>query len=269
VERARENAGEDPKGTLIMKYIYGPVPSWRLGKSLGVDLISGDKTCTFDCIYCQLGKTKRHIIKRGIFLSTSEIIKELESLPELEIDYITLSGTGEPTLATNLGEVISEIKKRFKNRIAVLTNSSLMYDPQVRKELSQADLVVAKLDAPNEKIFKIVNQPTNGVTLHMIVEGIKKFNEEYPLKLALQIMLVPQNKEYAADLATLAKEIKPVEVEINTPLRPCPVKPLPPDELTKIKELFKPLKVYSVYDVERPEAKPMDLKETLKRRPKI
>ncbi|MEE8638205.1 MAG: radical SAM protein, partial [Candidatus Margulisiibacteriota bacterium] len=244
-------------------------PSWRLGRSLGVDLISGEKTCTFDCIYCQLGKTVRHIIKREIFVPTSEIVKELESLPDMQIDYITLSGTGEPTLAADLGETILEIKKRFKNRVAVLTNSSLMHDAQVRRELSRADLVVAKLDAPNEEIFRIVNQPTNGITLHMVVEGIRKFNEEYPLKLALQIMFVPQNKEYAADLAALAKEIKPVEVEVNTPLRPCPVKPLPPEELSKIKELFKPLKVYSVYDVERPEAKPMDLKETLKRRPKI
>ena len=250
-----------------MKYIYGPVPSWRLGRSLGVDLISGEKTCTFDCIYCQLGKTVRHIIKRGIFVPTSEIVKELESLPEMEFDYITLSGTGEPTLATNLGEVILEIKKRFKNRVAVLTNSSFMYDPRVRKELSQADLVIAKLDAPNEEIFKIINRPTNGITLHMVVEGIRKFNEEYPLKLALQIMFVPQNKDCAADLAALAKEIKPVEVEINTPLRPSPVKPLSPEELTEIKELFKPLKVYSVYDVERPETKPMDEIETRKRRP--
>lgn len=252
-----------------MRYIYGPVPSWRLGRSLGVDLVSGEKACTFDCNYCQLGKTVRHIIKREIFVPTAEIVKELESLPKMELDYITLSGTGEPTLASNLGEVIQEIKKRFNNRIAVLTNSSLMHDPRVRKELGRADLVVAKLDAPNEEIFKAVNRPANGVTLHMVVEGIKKFNEEYPLKLALQIMFVAQNQEYAADLAALAKEIKPVEVEVNTPLRPCPIKPLPPEELTRIKELFKPLKVYSVYDVERPETKPMDERETRRRRPVI
>lgn len=252
-----------------MKYIYGPVPSWRLGRSLGVDLISGEKGCTFDCIYCQLGKTVRHIIKRGVFVPTSRIIKELESLPELGIDYITLSGCGEPTLAANLGEVISEIKKRFKQPVAVLTNSSLMHDRQVRKELSQADLVVAKLDAPNEELFRAVNWPTNGITLNLVVSGIKRFQEEYPGKLALQIMFVPQNKDRAAELAELAKEIKPVEVQINTPLRPSPVKPLPPEELAKIKELFRPLKVYSVYDVERPETRPMDEIETKKRRPML
>ncbi len=252
-----------------MKYIYGPVPSWRLGKSLGVDLISAEKTCSFDCIYCQLGKTVRHIIKRQLFVPISEIVKELESLPDLAIDFITLSGTGEPTLAANLGEVILEIKKRFKNRVAVLTNSSLMHDPQVRKELGLADLVVAKLDAPNEEIFKKVNQPANGITLNLVINGIKRFNEEYPGKLALQIMFVPQNKDYAGDLATLAKEINPVEVEVNTPMRPCSVKPLLPEELAGIKELFKPLKVYSVYDVKRPETKPMDEIETRKRRPEI
>ncbi|MFH1683917.1 MAG: radical SAM protein [Candidatus Margulisiibacteriota bacterium] len=250
-----------------MKYIYGPVPSWRLGRSLGVDLISGEKICTFDCNYCQLGKTVRHIIKRGMFVSTSSIIKELESLPPLEIDYITLSGTGEPTLAANLGEVISEIKKRFKQPVAVLTNSSLMHEREVRKELALADLIVAKLDAPNEELFRAINRPTNGITLSLIISGIKRFHEEYPGKLALQIMFVPQNKDYAADLAKLAKQINPVEVQINTPLRPCPVEPLPREELAGIKELFKPLKVYSVYDVERPETKPMDEKETKKRRP--
>jgi len=255
-----------------MKYIYGPVPSWRLGRSLGVDLISGEKSCSFDCIYCQLGKTVRHIIKRQLFVSTAEVVKELESLPRLNIDYITLSGTGEPTLAANLGDVIEKIKGRFNRPVAVLTNSSLMHDPQVRKELGLADKVVAKLDAPNEKIFRIVNKPTNGITLRMVIEGIKRFNDECPGKLALQIMFVPQNKEYAPQLAALAKEIKPVEVEINTPLRPCPIKPLSPEELSKVKELFLAVggfKVYSVYDVKRPEAKPMDEVETKKRRPII
>jgi len=250
-----------------MRYIYGPVPSWRLGKSLGVDLISAEKTCSFDCIYCQLGETVRHIVKRQLFVPTSEIVKELESLPQLQLDYITLSGTGEPTLAANLGEVISEIKKRFKQPVAVLTNSSLMHEKKVGRELSLADLVVAKLDAPNEDLFQSINRPTNGITLGLIIDGIKSFHEEYPGKLALQIMFISQNKNHAADLARLAKQMRPVEVQINTPLRPSPVKPLPPEELEKIKKIFKPLSVYSVYDVERPETKPMDLKETLKRRP--
>ncbi|MFH1387494.1 MAG: radical SAM protein [bacterium] len=250
-----------------MKHIYGPVPSWRLGRSLGIDLVSGEKSCPFDCIYCQLGKTIRHIIKRQVFVPTAELVKELETLPRMGIDYITFSGTGEPTLALNLGEVIDQIKGRFSKPVAVLTNSSLLHDPQVRRELGRADRIIAKLDAPNEKIFRIINQPTNGITFYMILEGIRRFIEEYPGKLALQIMFVPQNKDHAADLANLAKQINPVEVEINTPLRPCPIKPLSPKELSKIKELFKPLKAYSAYDVVRPETKSMDEVETRRRRP--
>ncbi|MBN2057774.1 MAG: radical SAM protein [Candidatus Saganbacteria bacterium] len=252
-----------------MKYIYGPVPSWRLGRSLGVDLISGEKNCTFECNYCQLGPTVRHIIKRGLFVPTAAIISELDSLPEIAIDYITLSGTGEPTLAVNLGEVIAAIKQRFKQPVAVLTNSSLMHQPEVRKELSLTDLVVAKLDAPDERLFQEINHPTNGTTLRLVLNGIKQFQEEYPGRLALQIMIVPQNKERVADLARLAKQIDPVEVQLNTPLRPCPVEPLSKKELEPLKELFAPLKVYTVYDVERPDARPIDEAETKKRRPVI
>jgi wyosine [tRNA(Phe)-imidazoG37] synthetase (radical SAM superfamily) len=250
-----------------MKYIYGPVSSWRLGRFLGVDLISDEKTCTFGCIYCQLGKTIRHIIKRGIFVPTSGIIEELKILPGLDIDYIVLSGNGEPTLAANLGKVIAEIKKRYQKPVAVLTNSFLLHEKQVRKELALADLVIAKLDAPTERGFREVNRPSSGANLDMVIGGIKNFREENPGKLALQIMFVPQNKEYAADLAALAKKLEPVEVQINTPLRPCSIKPLLPEELSKIKILFEPLKAYSVYDVERLRVKPLDEEATRKRRP--
>lgn len=251
------------------KYIYGPVPSWRLGRSLGVDLVSGEKACPFECIYCQLGKTINHSKERRIFNPTEEIIKELESLPVLEIDYITLSGTGEPTLALNLGEVISEVKKRFKLPVAVLTNSALLSDAAVRKELSPANLIVAKLDAVNDETLAMINRPAERTLFDDILKGIKAFNSEYPNKLALQIMFMPQNKRYAPLLASLAKQINPVEVQVNTPLRPCLVKPLSPEELIEIKKLFRPLKAYSVYDIIRPETKPMSVKQTKKRRPVI
>lgn len=253
-----------------MHYVYGPVPSWRLGRSLGVDLVSGDKTCSFDCLYCQLGKTVRHYIKRQVFVPIAEIVKELESIPRLNIDYITFSGTGEPTLAANLGDAIEKVRAHYTKPVAVLTNSSMLHDPQIRKELSAADLVVAKLDAPSEEVFKLVSRPSRGITFHMIVEGIKRFNNEYPGKLALQMMFIPQNREYAAQMAALAKEIGPVEVQLNTPLRPNPIKPLTSEEMAAVKDIFVKtgLKdVYSVYDVERPETRPLDEKETKRRRP--
>jgi wyosine [tRNA(Phe)-imidazoG37] synthetase (radical SAM superfamily) len=195
------------------------------------------------------------------------VVKELDELPPLNLDYITFSGTGEPTLAANLGDMIGKVKARFNKPVAVLTNSSLLQDPQVRQELSQADLVVAKLDAPNEELFQLINRPTNGVSFSLVVNGIKRFQQEYPGKLALQIMFIPQNKGYAAQMAALAKEIDPIEVQVNTPLRPSPVTPLPPAELAEIKELFHPLKVYSVYEVDRPQTLPLDRKATEERRP--
>jgi len=249
-----------------MKYVYGPVPSWRLGRSLGVDLISGEHTCSFSCIYCQLGETQRKTKERKVFNSTQDIIKDIENLPGVEFDYITLSGTGEPTLGLNLAEVVRELKKRFSKPVAVLTNSTLMADPKVRQDLSNCDLVIAKLDAPNETLLQAINRPA-GVGLSGIVAGIKKFNQEYPGKLILQVMFLEQNKDQAEALAKLAKEINPVEVQINTPLRPCAAKPLSKEEIDKIKELFKPLKINSVYDAPKPIVEPLDEQQTRKRRP--
>jgi wyosine [tRNA(Phe)-imidazoG37] synthetase (radical SAM superfamily) len=253
-----------------LKYIYGPVPSWRLGRSLGVDLISGENICSFDCIYCQLGRTVKHTKERGIFVRTEDILEELDKLPKkVGMDYITLSGTGEPTLALNLGKVIRGIKKRFDVPVAVLTNSSLFSDPAVRKDLSFADLVVAKLDAVNDEVLAMINRPTGGIFFEDILRWVKRFSADNPGKLALQIMFVQKNKRYASLLAKIAKDINPKEVQINTPLRPCSVKPLLPDELSEIKEFFHPLKSYSVYDIMRPKAKPMSVRQTKKRRPVI
>jgi len=251
-----------------VKYVYGPVLSWRLGTSLGVDLISSNKACSFECIYCQLGKGEGPVVKRSIFVPTKELISELESLPPLGIDYITLSGCGEPTLAANLGEVLSEIKKRLKQPIAVLTNSTLMQDEKVCSELSLADKVIAKLDVPDEKSLEKINQPAPGITFAAVLDGIKRFAAEYPKKLALQIMFVSQNKEKAAAMAQLAKEINPIEVYLNTPLRESDAKPLSANEMQKIKKLFFPLKVVGVYDKEKSEVIPMEEDQTEKRRPR-
>jgi len=252
-----------------MKYFYGPVYSWRLGNSLGIDLISGEKNCTYDCIYCQVGKTKRFGIEREVFVPTSAVIEQFEKLPKIDIDYITFSGTGEPTLALNMGEVILELKKRTKAKIAVLTNSTLMWKSDVRKELSCADIVLAKLDAPNEVVFNVINKPVEGITFHKVVEGVKIFAKEYPSKLALQVMFVSENKSYANDIAKLSKEIGPIEVQINTPLRPSDSKPLKADELKTISNMFKPLKVLSVFDAETKEVKPLDNDATSMRRPRL
>ena len=193
----------------------------------------------------------------------------MEKLPPLEIDYVTFSGTAEPTLAANLGDAIAAVKDRLATPVAVLTNSSLLADPKVRQDLLQSDEVVAKLDAAREAMFQRVNRPVPGVTLNEIIEAIHVFRTEYQGKLALQMMFYETNRGEADRLAELARELGADEIEVNTPLRPCAVKPLSPEALAEVKRAFHGLPAISVYEASRPEVQPMDIDETLRRRPEL
>ena len=263
------------------RYIYGPVSSWRLGSSLGIDLLSQEnKICNFDCVYCQLGSTKKHTPGRKIYVPIKELIEELERLTAVQIDYVTFSGRGESTLAENLGRAIKAIKLIRKVPVAVLTNGSLMDKEEVRKELALADFVVAKLDAYSPESLQEINNPHQNIEFASILEGIKEFRKSYQGKLALQTMFIDKNKDNIQKFLYFANYIKPDEVQINTPLRPCNIKPLPKEEILKIKEIFtsacregfrhKEINVISVYD-ERvlKEVLPVSDEDTLKRRGKI
>jgi wyosine [tRNA(Phe)-imidazoG37] synthetase (radical SAM superfamily) len=251
-----------------MNIIYGPVASWRLGKSLGIDLIcQPDKICSFDCIYCQLEKTRKITSNREVFVDTFRIKKELkEAISKTESDVITLSGMGEPSLAKNIDDTIDIIKELTELPIAILTNSTLMYKKAVKKAISKLDIIVAKLDAPNEELFKKINQPAPDITFNNTIEGIIKTRKKFKGKFALQIMFVEENKDFSADIVELAKEIKPDEVHINTPLRPCKVKPLSKVELDEIEKSFIGLKTISVYHSPRPKTSPLDKLDLTKRR---
>jgi len=254
----------------MMAFVYGPVPSWRLGRSLGVDLVSTDeKTCSFDCIYCQLGATVHHQSERQEFVPLAEVEEELRMLRGIEADYVTFSGMGEPTLASNLGEGIILVRRILGLPVAVLTNSSLIFRKDVQEELLEADLIVAKLDAADEATFQAVNRPVQGFHLDHILAGLKEFREIYRGKLALQMMFVEANKSHAADMARIAEMLSPDEVQINTPLRPCSVKPLPSEEIVAIKSEFKNVKrVISVYEAPgKPQTKPLNIIATKRRRP--
>jgi len=254
----------------VSSIIYGPVPSWRLGKSLGIDLLSTKgKTCCFDCVYCQLGRTSYSLIDRREFVSIKRLAEELESVRGLGIDYVTFSGMGEPTLASNLGRAIELVKSVLPFPVAVLTGSSLMMNKEVRQELALADTVVAKLDAPNEELFQQINRPAPGLRLKDIVSGIEKFRGEYNGKLVLQMMFIAANMHYAGELAQMAESLSPDEVELNTPLRPCSVPPLSLKAMEAIEGQFARLKVVNVYKSPKPEVQPLDIKETLRRRPKL
>lgn len=252
-----------------MGMIYGPVPSWRLGKSLGIDMVSTQgKTCSFDCVYCQLGKTIHPVADRKEYVSIPNLVSELEKVRDIPADYVTFSGVAEPTIAANLGQAINIVRSTLNLPVAVLTNSSLMPRGDVREELAQADVVVAKIDAPDEELFQKINRPVRGFYLNDILHGIAQFRSEFKGKLAIQMMFIETNKDRAAEMAKLAERISPDEVQINTPLRPCAVKPLSPDEIDRIKLAFSALKnVFTVYEAPKPDVAPLNTAETRRRRP--
>jgi wyosine [tRNA(Phe)-imidazoG37] synthetase (radical SAM superfamily) len=258
-----------------MRYLYGPVASWRLGRSLGVDILStAEKTCSFECVYCQLGRTVNKTTERRVFVPTAAIEREIQALaPFIEetSDAITFAGMGEPTLGANLGEVVDAIRRHTKKSIAILTNAALIADPEVREELKKLDIVIAKVDAPDQAIFEVVNRPVSAeIKLDEIIAGLKQFRREYRGRLCLQLMFVAANRDSGAELARIAAEIQPDEVQLNTPLRPCGVKPLSVEEMKQIERQFGKLKpeieVVSVYEKMKPEVRVIDKGAVIRRR---
>lgn len=252
------------------RYIYGPVSSWRVGSSLGIDPISQDeKICSYDCPYCQLGATKSYSTTRQLYVPEDSIVKEVEMLPsDIAIDYLTISGRGEPTLAFNLRDIIKALKNIRHEPVAVITNSSLINRQDVRDDLSCADFVIAKLDASSQESFLAANRPFQGALFNDIVEGIRAFRKSFKGKLAIQIMFIEQNLSCAKDISDIVQVIQPGEVQINTPLRPCGVRPLSREQLHDIQGYFDGIPAVSVYESHKKTVRPVSEKDTLKRRGK-
>ncbi|MCC5877540.1 MAG: radical SAM protein [Candidatus Sumerlaeia bacterium] len=203
--------------------VYGPVPSWRFGNSLGVDLIVETSTCSFNCIYCQLGHIQRITAEQRLYVPTARILADLEKVDWSKVDVVTFSGSGEPTLATNIDEVIAVVKDSWRKPVMVLTNATLLHDAATRRRLWRADTVACKLDTPDEDIFQRYNRPAEGITLERVVEGIRALKADgFPGRLALQCMFMPINRDGAERLAELAASIGPDEIHLNTPRRPYP-----------------------------------------------
>jgi wyosine [tRNA(Phe)-imidazoG37] synthetase (radical SAM superfamily) len=246
------------------QYLYGPVHSWRLGRSLGIDPLSNiQKTCNMDCAYCQLGKTVRVVESRKEFVPTPAIMEEIRRLPLHFVDYLTFSGRGEPTLASNLGAMIRRTKACRKERVAVITNSSLLYREDVQDDLKEADFVLAKLDASNPGVFHAMGG--GQLDFETVLDGLRQFRKKYRGKFALQIMLINQNLTDVAQLAGLASQIGPDEVQLNTPLRPCGVAPISALEMRAAKKFFHGLPVLTVWDAPHQEYTPLDQEATIKR----
>jgi wyosine [tRNA(Phe)-imidazoG37] synthetase (radical SAM superfamily) len=206
------------------QYIYGPVPSRRLGLSLGVDLVPF-KTCTYDCIYCQLGRTTHKTAERHEYVPMADVLAELEQkLADGPVpDYVTLSGSGEPTLNECIGQLIGEIKKLTYIPIAILTNGSLLWQRQVQDALMEADLVLPSLDAGDDFLFRYVNRPHREITFDRMVHGLTEFTQRFSKPVWLEVFLLAGVTAILSEvekIAALARRIQPQRVQLNTVSRP-------------------------------------------------
>lgn len=229
----------------VYKYIYGPVPSRRLGRSLGVDLVPF-KTCTYDCIYCQLGQTTNKTIERCHYVPVDDVMKELKVKLDLGMvcDYISLAGSGEPTLHSGIGDVIEKIKAMSNIPVAVVTNGSLLYLPEVRESLMCADLVLPSLDVGDEQLFQYVNRPHSALSFDKMVKGLIDFSRHFTGQIWLEVLLlggVTGIQSEVEKIAAVAKLIHPAKVQLNTVYRP-PVEenafPLTVEQLITLKNIF-------------------------------
>ena len=209
-----------------MKYVFGPVPSRRLGQSLGIDTIP-PKTCNWNCVYCQLGRTVPLINERRNYFLPEAILADVQVALSAhrpgEIDWITFVGSGEPTLHASIGLLICQVKALTDHPVAIITNGALLYLPEVREELSVADAVLPTLDAGTPELYRTINRPHPDITFERLVEGLVAFRRQYTGKLWIEVMLVRglNDAEPALrDISAALRRIGPDEVHINLPARP-------------------------------------------------
>ncbi len=233
-----------------MRTLYGPVDSWRFGRSLGVDPLAGkEKRCPLSCTYCQYGPTARPTIRRAAYVAPGQLQEDIRCLGTVDADTITFAGLGEPTLATNLPELAAVVRKAFAQPLIVLTGSALFPVGQVQRDLLAFDVVVAKLDAPDDQRFRQINRPAASFSypLAALLEGIRRFRQAYTGRLVLQMMFVQANKQAASEMAALAHSLQPDEVQLNTPLQPALGGPLSAAEMQAVEKEFGGLAVQSIY----------------------
>ncbi len=205
-----------------MTYVFGPVPSRRLGRSLGVDVVPF-KTCSYDCLYCQLGRTTERTLKRKNWVPLREVLGQVKRKLSSRPDYITLSGSGEPVLFTQIGVLIEELKAMTDIPVAVLTNGSLLWREDVRKSLMAADLVLPSLDAGNEAMFAAVNRPAIDISFDRMLRGLVEFRQAFSGAYWLEVFLLAGYTADApelADLVACVQRIQPDRVQLNTVTRP-------------------------------------------------
>lgn len=232
------------KGGDIMKkrFLYGPILSRRLGRSLGVDIVPY-KTCSLDCIYCECGSTTNLTMERKEYFPTVEIIQDLKNFLDTrpELDYITFAGSGEPTLHNGLGEIITFLKRSFPQyKVAVLTNATLLNDSQVIEDLKMADLVVPSIDGVSGKVFRSMNRPHQELTPEKVINGIKKLKEGFTGEIWLEIFIAPginDNEQELYLFRDIIQELGISKVQLNSLDRPGAVDWIKPLEKSRLKQI--------------------------------
>src|SRR4030043_256744 len=262
------------------QYLYGPVPSRRLGRSLGIDLVP-HKVCTYDCIYCQIGNTTDKTLVRKEYVPVKEVLEELRRFLEEEtssIDHLSLSGSGEPTLHSQIRLVIEGIKAITSIPIAVITNGSLLYEEEVRQDILRADIVLPSLDAVTPEVFTKINRPRPGFSIEKVIEGMVEFRKVYKGQIWLEILFckgVNDSKEELLRMKKVIDRIRPDLIHLNTVVRPPSEKwavPLNQKEMEEIRAFFgEKASIISEFDRLPPLVSERDIKEEilriLKRRP--
>jgi wyosine [tRNA(Phe)-imidazoG37] synthetase (radical SAM superfamily) len=231
-----------------MKYVYGPVRSRRLGHSLGISLVPY-KVCQFDCVYCQLKRTTEKTVRRKDYIDKKAILEEVRQFflrkpAGQQVDYVTFSGSGEPTLHRSIGRLIRRVKEIAQAPVAVITNAAALVDAAVRRDLMAADLIVPSLDAVTQDVFEKIDRPAPGIRIGEIVEALIELRREFKGQIWLEVMLVRGVNDTGAYLKKIheaARRIRPDRIQLNTPARPPAeawVKPPTPAALKKAREIF-------------------------------
>ena len=223
-----------------MGYLFGPVLSRRLGLSMGVDLLKY-KTCNLDCVYCELGRTACKTSCRDRFVPRQKVLKEIELRRDESFDHLTFAGSGEPTLSLDLGEIVTQAKEIVDSPVAVITNSTLLSNPAVRKEVAGADVVLPSLDAASQKAFLAINRPASGLQAAEMIQGLKDFREEFSGEIWLEVMLVRGINDQEAELIARAVQFtEPDRIQLNTVVRPPaePVEALSKEEMQRMLKIF-------------------------------
>jgi len=228
------------------RYLYGPVPSRRLGRSLGIDLVPS-KICTYDCIYCQIGKATEKTLLRKEYIPKEEVLEEVKAFLSEEdssFDHFSLSGSGEPTLHSEIRFIIEGIKALSSVPVAVITNGSLLCDEKVREDLLQADIVLPSLDAVSSEVFTKINRPHPAISAEKVIEGMVAFRKMYKGKIWLEILFckgVNDSREELERIKKAVERIQPDLIHLNTVVRPPSEEwaiPLNQEEMERIRTFF-------------------------------